>query len=71
MYFLKRSFWSDLVERTASTAAQAALGVVTASAFGILDVASWTTVAAVAGTAGLVAVLKAFAVSRTNEDSEV
>ena len=64
MYFTTRKFWHDLAERTVSTAAQAALGGVTADAFGLLNIESWQGVGVLAGTAGLVAVLKAFAVGR-------
>lgn len=48
----------DLVERAVSTAAQAALAVVTAGQFGLLDLSSWTAVAVAAGTAALLSVLK-------------
>ena len=68
MYFTTPKFWTDLTERTVSTAAQSALGVVTASAFDLIDLASWGAVGAVAGTSALVAVLKAFAVGRGQED---
>lgn len=53
------AFWGDLVERVVRTAAQAALGVVTAGAMGILDV-EWNTVASVSGLAAVVAFLTAF-----------
>lgn len=64
MYFTTRQFWHDLTERTVSTAAQAALGGVTADAFGLLEIQSWQGVGVLAGTAAVVAVLKAFAVGR-------
>lgn len=69
MYFTTRKFWTDLAERAVSTAAQAALGVVGASAFGLIDINSWQAVGAAAGTAALIAVLKAFGVGR-GTDSE-
>lgn len=67
VYFVSRKFWTDLAERSVSTIAQSALGVVTASAFGILELDSWETVGAVALTAGLVSVLKAFALGRPGD----
>lgn len=67
MYFATRKFWTDLVERTVSTAAQSALGVVAAASFGLLELNSWKAVAAAAGGAALIAVLKAFSVARTDD----
>lgn len=67
MYFTTQQFWTDLTERTVSTAAQSSLGVVTAAAFDLIDLTSWGAVGAVAGTSALVAVLKAFAVGRGAE----
>lgn len=70
MYFTKPGFWSDLSERAISTAAQAALGVVSAGAFGFLEIASWQAVGVAAGAAAVVAVLKAFSTGRTGTPEE-
>lgn len=69
MYFTRKQFWTDLTERAVSTAAQSALGVAAASAFGLVDLASWQAIGVAAGTAGLVAVLKAFSVGRGDAPS--
>lgn len=68
MYFTTRKFWTDLTERTVSTAAQAALGVVAADSFGVLEIDSWQAVAVAAGAAGVVAILKAFSAGRGKEE---
>lgn len=68
MYFTSGKFWTDLVERSLSTAAQAALAGVTADSFGLLDISSWQSVGVLAGTAALIAVLKAFAVARGGDE---
>lgn len=70
MYFTTRKFWTDLAERAISTAAQAAIGVVGASSFGLIDINSWQAVGAAAGTAALVAVLKAFGAGRGRDVEE-
>lgn len=69
MYFTSRKFWSDLAERSVSTAAQSALGVVTAAGFGLLEIDSWQAVGVAAGSAGVIAVLKAFGAGRGTEPS--
>lgn len=68
MYFMTRKFWTDLAERAISTAAQAALGGVTADGFGLIDLGSWQGVGVLAGTAAAIAILKAFAVGRKGDD---
>lgn len=68
MYFTTRKFWTDLTERTVSTAAQAAIGVVSAASFGFLEIDSWQAVGAAAGAAGVVAILKAFSAGRGKEE---
>ena len=70
MYFTTRKFWTDLAERAISTAAQAAIGVVGASSFGLIDINSWQAVGAAAGTAALVAALKAFGAGRGRDVEE-
>ena len=67
VYFTTRKFWTDLTERSLSTAAQAALGGVTADGFGLIDLGSWQGVGVLAGTAAVIAVLKAFAVGRGDD----
>jgi len=52
-------FWKDLGERLVATVAQVLLGIVTASGFNLLNFDALS-VLAVAGTAALVVVLKAF-----------
>lgn len=60
----------DMVERVVSTAAEAALGVVTAVGFNLIHLDSWQAVAVAAGSAGLAALLKALAAFRVgNPDS--
>lgn len=54
------AFWADAAERSISTFAQAAIGVLTAGAVGVVDV-DWASVGSVAGLATLVALLKAIA----------
>ena len=71
MYFTTRKFWTDLSERAISTAAQAAIGVVGASSFGLIDINSWQAVGAAAGTAALVAVLKAFGAGRGDDEGKL
>lgn len=51
--YLKRTFWVATGERAISTAAQAAVALITAEATGLLEV-DW---AAIGGTAGMAAVL--------------
>lgn len=58
-----KRFFVDLADRVASTVAQAALGVITVNATGIIDV-DFAGVASVAALAGLVSVLQAFAIRR-------
>jgi hypothetical protein len=64
VFFATRAFWVDLAERAVSTFAQAALGVVTAAGFGLFTAAGWRDIASVGGVAGVIAILKAFAVGR-------
>lgn len=54
-------FVRDLGERVISSAAQAALAVVAAAEFNLLDIKSLAAVAVAAGTAALLAALKALA----------
>ena len=54
------AFWQATFERAISTAAQAALAMVTAAGIGVLDV-DWGSVGSVAGLAAVAAVLKALA----------
>jgi len=51
----------DLIERVVSTTAEAALGVVTAAGFNLINLESWQGVAVAAGSAALYSVLKALA----------
>jgi hypothetical protein len=67
MYFTTRAFLKDLVERTVSTFAQTAAGLLVADAFTPLDVGSWQNVALASGVAALVAALKAL--GRSNDGS--
>lgn len=69
MFFVSRAFWTDLSERAASTVAQTAVALLTADAFTPLDLGSWENVAVASGVAGLIAVLKAFAVGRGGDGS--
>lgn len=48
----------DLIERAISTAAQAALAVMTVDGFGLIDVKSWVAVGVAAGTAAAISVVK-------------
>jgi len=60
----------DAIERIVSTAAEAALGVVTAAGFGLVSLDSWAAVGVAAGSAALAAALKALAAFKIgNEDS--
>ena len=63
MFFATRTFWTDLSERTVSTVAATAVGLLTASSFTPLDLVSWQNVVVAAGLAGLVSALKAFALA--------
>jgi anti-sigma-K factor RskA len=58
-----KAFWIDLADRVVSTAAQAGLGLATAAGFDLIH-PDLPAIAAIIGTASLVAVLKAFAVER-------
>lgn len=58
-----RTFWIDLADRSISTAAQAALGLVTAAGFNLLH-PDPIAAAAVIGTAAIISILKALAVAR-------
>ena len=60
------AFWSDTIERVVRTAAQAALGVITAGSMGILDV-NWGTVGSISGLAAVVAFLTAFVAGGTGD----
>lgn len=51
------AFWKDVAERAVSTAAQAAIGVLTAGAVGLVDV-DWAATGSIAGLAAVVSVLK-------------
>jgi len=51
------TFWKDVAERAASTAAQAAIGVLTAGAAGLVDV-DWAATGSIVGLAAVVSVLK-------------
>lgn len=66
MVYTSKSFWTDLAERVVSTAAQAAIGVLTAGAVGLIGV-DWQNVASIAGLAALLSVLKAFAKGKSTE----
>ncbi len=61
-----RAFWKDTAERAISTAAQAAIGLLSADGLGVLDV-DWGDVGSVSGLAALIAVLKALVASRVND----
>lgn len=62
------AFWADAAERSISTFAQAAIGVLTAGAVGVVDV-DWASVGSVAGLATLVALLKAIAKAGPTADT--
>lgn len=59
-----KAFWADLADRSISTAAQSAIGTITASAVTGLFAVNFETVGSVAALATLLSVLKAFAVNR-------
>lgn len=63
-----RAFWTDTAERAISTTAQAAVAILSADGLGIVTV-DWAQVGSVAGLAGMLAVLKALAASRTGDGS--
>lgn len=61
--YTSKSFWSGLLERSASTFAQVILGtigVAVANGAGILEI-NWKSAASIAAAATIVAALKAFA----------
>lgn len=63
-----RIFWKDTVERTVSTAAQAALAMLSADGLGVLDV-DWADVGSVSGLAAILAVLKALVAAKTVDNT--
>jgi hypothetical protein len=64
-----KKFWKDAFERTVSTFAESALGIIIVATGGLLEV-DWISVLSVAGAAALVAVLKSIAAAnRGNSDS--
>ncbi|AWY06655.1 membrane protein [Microbacterium phage Zeta1847] len=65
------TFWLDLLERVATSAASGAAAVAAAGAFNLVDVASWEALAVGAGTAALMSFLKGIAASRSGSASLV
>jgi hypothetical protein len=55
-------FWKDAAERAVSTAAQAAIGVLTAGSIGLVEV-DWAATGSIAGLAAVVSVLKSIVAS--------
>ena len=55
-------FWKDAAERAVYTAAQAAIGVLTAGSIGLVDV-DWAATGSIAGLAAVVSVLKSIVAS--------
>ncbi|WP_424936660.1 MULTISPECIES: holin [Bacteria] len=62
-------FWADLVERVITSAAGGALAALTATGFDIGSPAAWIGVAAGAGVAALVSLLKGIAASGSGSPS--
>lgn len=56
------TFWKDAAERAISTAAQAAIGVLTAGSIGLVDV-DWASTGSIAGLAAVVSILKSIVAS--------
>lgn len=56
------TFWKDAAERAISTAAQAAIGVLTAGSIGLVDV-DWASTGSIAGLAAVVSLLKSIVAS--------
>lgn len=65
MNIFTKSFWKDTSERVISTAAQAAIGVFTASQSNLLNV-DFKAAAAVVGTAALASFLKALVAGKVS-----
>lgn len=59
-------FWKLTAERAVSTAAEAALALITGNGLGVLDV-DWTGVLSVSALSALAAVLKALVASQVND----
>ncbi|OII27936.1 hypothetical protein BIV04_03245 [Frigoribacterium sp. MCBA15_019] len=56
------TFWKDAAERAISTAAQAAIGVLTAGSIGLVDI-DWASTGSIAGLAAVVSLLKSIVAS--------
>lgn len=62
------AFWKDAAERAVSTAAQAAIGVLTAGAVGLVEV-DWAATGSIAGLAAVVSVLKSLVAGTSGDGS--
>jgi len=62
------TFWKDAAERAVSTAAQAAIGVLTAGAVGLVDV-DWAATGSIVGLAAAVSILKSLVAGTSGDGS--
>ena len=62
------TFWKDAAERAVSTAAQAANGVLTAGAVGLVHV-DWAATGSIAGLAAVVSILKSLVAGTSGDGS--